>query len=237
MQLRLLGAFGALILSANTSAAVYHPDLTGPTLDPTLSFAGGGGFTYSTGPGGLGLYKAGGVVTGEARIRTTFTTAGDFVAKATVGRGALGNVGLDLAAYDATIVDAASTTAFPGFNIFSNGPGDIQSYNINGVATDTGSAASEVTFELRRTGTLYESLLDGVVVNSGTYTAAHPFTFLLSLCAATCIAGNDAADRAGFVHDFRVTTPSVPEPASWALMVAGFGAVGIVARRRRPVIA
>jgi hypothetical protein len=27
---------------------------------------------------------------------------------------------------------------------------------------------------------------------------------------------------------------AIPEPASWALMIAGFGTVGLAARRRRP---
>jgi hypothetical protein len=34
--------------------------------------------------------------------------------------------------------------------------------------------------------------------------------------------------------DYQVTIAAVPEPASWALMIAGFGAVG-VSLRRRPV--
>lgn len=38
---------------------------------------------------------------------------------------------------------------------------------------------------------------------------------------------------------FTVATPApgVPEPAAWALLVAGFGVVGIAARRRRTVVA
>ena len=34
-----------------------------------------------------------------------------------------------------------------------------------------------------------------------------------------------------------ITTGAVPEPASWAMMIAGFGLVGAAARRRRTVIA
>lgn len=48
-----------------------------------------------------------------------------------------------------------------------------------------------------------------------------------------------ATVAAGCDLDFRVeaTTPVavIPEPATWGLMMAGFGLVGAVARRRRPV--
>ena len=31
--------------------------------------------------------------------------------------------------------------------------------------------------------------------------------------------------------------PGVPEPATWAMLIAGFGLVGAAARRRRPIVA
>lgn len=38
------------------------------------------------------------------------------------------------------------------------------------------------------------------------------------------------------LDDFRAMgTPAIPEPASWAMMLAGFGLVGMAARRRRPL--
>lgn len=44
--------------------------------------------------------------------------------------------------------------------------------------------------------------------------------------------------RAGLVTSFTTTAPgAVPEPAAWALMIAGFGLVGVAARRRRIAIA
>ncbi|WP_235890342.1 PEPxxWA-CTERM sorting domain-containing protein [Sandaracinobacter neustonicus] len=39
------------------------------------------------------------------------------------------------------------------------------------------------------------------------------------------------------ISDPDAGTPAIPEPASWAMMIAGFGLVGGVLRRRRPAIA
>lgn len=44
--------------------------------------------------------------------------------------------------------------------------------------------------------------------------------------------GGDPNDYAG---GFRVNVTSVPEPATWALMLGGFGMMGFAARRRRDV--
>jgi hypothetical protein len=45
----------------------------------------------------------------------------------------------------------------------------------------------------------------------------------------------DGAD--GFKLTNLIVTPAVPEPATWAMMLAGFGAVGAAVRRRRPTAA
>jgi hypothetical protein len=46
--------------------------------------------------------------------------------------------------------------------------------------------------------------------------------------------GGDGNDYTG---NFRFTATTVPEPASWALMIGGFGMVGAVARRRTRIAA
>ncbi len=44
-------------------------------------------------------------------------------------------------------------------------------------------------------------------------------------------------DRSGSYFGGNVLTGAVPEPATWALMIGGFGLVGATARRRRRVLA
>jgi len=44
---------------------------------------------------------------------------------------------------------------------------------------------------------------------------------------------DDTEDR----HVFQIGIGAVPEPATWAMMIAGFGAVGLAMRRRRTVAA
>ena len=39
------------------------------------------------------------------------------------------------------------------------------------------------------------------------------------------------------IEEFSVTPPGVPEPASWAMLIAGFGLTGAAMRRRRLAVA
>jgi len=41
----------------------------------------------------------------------------------------------------------------------------------------------------------------------------------------------------GLVPGYRLTISNAPEPASWAMLIAGFGLVGAAARRRRKLLA
>ena len=52
------------------------------------------------------------------------------------------------------------------------------------------------------------------------------------------IAGTSPVAAGGISGNVTITNAAVPEPATWALMILGFGAVGMVLRRRRrPVLA
>jgi len=47
--------------------------------------------------------------------------------------------------------------------------------------------------------------------------------------------GSGLANANVFVRSYEFTSTAVPEPASWALMIMGFGAVGSALRRRAPL--
>lgn len=46
--------------------------------------------------------------------------------------------------------------------------------------------------------------------------------------------GADVAAIASSGHDYSILAGAVPEPASWAMLIAGFGLVGALQRRRQP---
>jgi hypothetical protein len=49
--------------------------------------------------------------------------------------------------------------------------------------------------------------------------------------------GRQVSDGNFVISEFTVTTPGVPEPASWVMMIVGLGAAGAVLRRRRDAMA
>jgi hypothetical protein len=53
------------------------------------------------------------------------------------------------------------------------------------------------------------------------------------------LAGNAGADTSGaFTGNLTIMAAPVPEAATWAMMILGFGAIGMmIRRRRRPVLA
>jgi len=65
----------------------------------------------------------------------------------------------------------------------------------------------------------------------------HSYAFSLSgdgLIEFRAVGANDS--YGGYLDDITLSTAAIPEPASWALLIAGFGLVG-AAMRRRPVVA
>lgn len=78
----------------------------------------------------------------------------------------------------------------------------------------------------------------------GTTASATPFqTYSIGFslqnagAATFYIGSNDASNAGPIVDNLVVSSAAVPEPASWAMLITGFGLVGAAARRRRLVAA
>jgi hypothetical protein len=92
------------------------------------------------------------------------------------------------------------------------------------------------------------SLINGVTVstlnNPSVYGVEHGliwhddgFTFTATGSTSTLRLAADIPGNAGVFFDtVSVTGPGVPEPASWALMILGFGGLGVMLRRRRATL-
>jgi hypothetical protein len=82
------------------------------------------------------------------------------------------------------------------------------------------------------------TLLDSVALTGGGDTAWQlrtvNFTTSGDLLTFTATGTSDGAG--GYLDSITIETATVPEPASWAMLLAGFGLVGFAARRRRIAI-
>ena len=107
-----------------------------------------------------------------------------------------------------------SGVADPGLNTFTGASG-------NSTVTETLTSGDFAAYETATP----QSLTFGAVAGNGTYTGTAGFGVLFG----------GSATAGGTVEVEYTYTPlsAAPEPASWALMMIGFGAMGGVLRRRR----
>lgn len=91
------------------------------------------------------------------------------------------------------------------------------------------------TFEFRLSNSLFTSAIQGLNYYSG-QTFEPLVTLRLSQSLSYSVAGGPTyrEDRLGTVA-VSARTGAVPEPASWAMMLIGFGGIGIALRRRRQI--
>ena len=77
--------------------------------------------------------------------------------------------------------------------------------------------------------------------NTAYQTAAGPITFTsinqVVTLSSDDIGGPRSYDRAFFYYETAAVGGGVPEPASWAMLIAGFGLTGAAMRRRRIALA
>ncbi len=255
-MLKSLLVTGLLLAGSAAGAAVYAPSFAGPGLDPTQSFSGDTGFSYAVGGGTVSLFKAGGVTKGESIVVSDFAVIGDFDARLTLSNAA--NLGSSRFFFAADLAsNSALALGFVSRDSDFSAPSGLHRYGGKPVQASTSLSGSinltdnVVELRLRRSNGWSEAwvgdnLLRQVFVGDAAIPAV---TFNFGLINAGLANDLDAADRAAFVSNFTVTTPelcgsrrcvgpAVPEPASWALLITGFGLTGTVLRRRRrqPVI-
>jgi hypothetical protein len=76
------------------------------------------------------------------------------------------------------------------------------------------------------------------VFNAGPVQFAYDAAALLATSPADVLFGNGVIVNPGSLAIFTLEYESViPEPATWALMIVGFGMVGVAARRRKAAVA
>ena len=89
----------------------------------------------------------------------------------------------------------------------------------------------------------YEVLLNGSSIFSGATTEGQPFTarvsdpfnLVMGQLYTLSFHGLTSTDETAYIDDVRLAV-AVPEPATWAMMLLGFGAIGFNMRRRKPVL-
>lgn len=150
------------------------------------------------------------------------------------------NVGLDtdLTSREAILVTGSRTLRLSGMllNLLNNG----DTLQVFGVNTDTGALESLGYGGQIRTGLAGAATFVNTGANGNTtdldFVNESPVYTQFVLTTRIDGAANTAANN---TQDYRIgsLTFAVPEPQSWALMIVGFGLVGVAARRRKAVVA
>jgi hypothetical protein len=134
------------------------------------------------------------------------------------------------------------SSTFTPFIVTSGTPGDTiiadsDSITVNyGRTLDgIGGASQYTSYSVFGDGPVPLTMIDGVVVPDFSQIDPYSLSFIYEDHDGT---GSNYVnhDATGFIFDIEVSTTSdAPEPASWAMMVGGFGLIGGAMRRRRTV--
>lgn len=182
-------------------------------------------------------------------------TAGLDFAKFDTSLGTLQSVQIELLSNFGTTVKAENTSRSAAATIVANA-GSVLTFTVTGVTQTLTSAASH-TFN----ATIFDGSNDYAGTSGGVYTFASPYSSSASYTDSTVLAlfsgtGNLHAGLSGTSNSLitgitgntrslvlpsfdaaaKVTytyAPPVPEPETYALLLAGLGMVGAIARRRK----
>ena len=231
MHMRFIAIAGAVLMTAGPAAHASTVDLSAYVNANVSSYTQGWNYP-APGPlaiGGVGFSLAG--------------YGGGVGVIQTLGQGESYTVGgLDIA--DADVAYTIANSAFGGYG------------STIATITFTGSGGASVTYDYTEGTTIrdhyygwYNNVATGIYANAAFIDGAivpdapglvrfDVQRFSLAPLMGQNLASITLTDTMGSGQAFlaAVTTDStVPEPATWAMLVAGFGMVGLASRRRMPV--
>jgi hypothetical protein len=182
-------------------------------------------------------------------------SAANFIVSATVNSGTLTPFQLNVVDIDPIAIDVGDTLdltiTFSGGTLTLGGGGALWTGLLTG--DDVGGVTTTSTMS-------FTGGSANLVANAGPMTQVNEFVHVgnyfgnsliqsapgpISFSGINQMMTFDSADfngprtygRAFFYYETSVTPSVVPEPASWAMLIAGFGLVGALARRRRAIAA
>jgi len=230
--------------ATGAQALTYTADFSGPALDSSLGFFAGSNGSMSSGGGSVLITLdepdvAGGNVD-NAVIYTNFQIAGDYVATVTADVSHVGVAMYPLSYFDGSFCNnysGGNIACISNYNDSYDGRRSSGFVNVSGLYTPLGNEPSGgiVMLRIARQGsTVTESiaLVGGGYMELATYTDlafSQPAAFTLGAFYNGTIGGPSQVRYS----DFSISYSAAPEPASWALMLGGFGAIGGALRSRR----
>lgn len=250
MKHLIYGAAAALSLAASAPSSAV-------TL---LSFNLGGGTTPTTNMASLAFGNSGVTLTATARQFTALptaltqlsdTTGGRLVSWSVPGIGVSGGVSqhqldTNFAQREALLISGSQAFSLQALTLSAVDDNDtLQIYGVN----SNGSLVSLGFPGIIRNGLGPTSLLAGEATgpafqpgaDAGTQalTLVDPTNFFSSYLFTTRVAGAIGAGQGYRLNSLLVDVDApvvVPEPESWALLIVGFGLIGVTARRRRTAV-